>query len=468
MIEAVSQFITDLGASVMLPILIFIFALVLGVGASRAFRSALFIGIGFVGIGLVITLLLEQLGPAAEGMAERFEVGLTVIDVGWPSTAAIAFGSRVGAFVIPLCLAVNVALLAVGLTRTLNIDLWNYWHMAFTGAITAIITDSLLWGLLAAAIHMVILLALADWSAPWIQKYYDFPGISLPHGTSAPYILLAIPLNYVFDRIPVVRDWKADPETIRNRFGVFGESIILGLVLGIIIGILGGLSFTGILQLGVNLAAVMLLLPRMVSILMEGLTPISESAREFVQRRFPGRDLYIGLDSAIAVGAPAVIATAVLMVPITLLIAVILPGNEVLPFGDLATMPFIVCMMVPLLGGNIIRSVVAGIIAISGGLYIATTISPVFTQAANDVDFEAPGDATQLSSLVDGANPLTGVYYLVAQAPLVGLPLLGIASLLFAWWVSRRREEEPATPEGEPSPEEPERAPEPAGTTSER
>jgi PTS system galactitol-specific IIC component len=458
---SVTDFITNLGAAVVLPVLIFIFAIILGQRPGRAFRSALLIGIGFVGIGLVITLLIEQLGPAAEGMAERLQVDLNVIDVGWPSTSAIAFGSQVGAFVIPIGLAVNIVLLAIGLTRTLDIDLWNYWHIAFSGALVALVTDSIFWGFAAAAIHMVILLALADWSAPWIQEYYNFPGISLPHGTSAPYVFLAIPLNWVFDRIPRVRDWKADPEAIQRRFGIFGESIILGLVLGILLGILGGLPVTGILQLGINLAAVMLLLPRMVAILMEGLIPISEAAREFVQRRFPGRNLYIGLDSAIAVGAPAVIATALLMVPITLLIAVILPGNRVLPFGDLATMPFIVCMMVPIFRGNIFRSVVAGAIAIAGGLYIATWISPTFTQAARNVNFEAPGNATQLSSLVDGANPLTGVFYGVAQAPVIGLPLLAVAALLFAWWVSRRKPEEPATPEGEPRPEEPERADEP-------
>ena len=456
--SGVTQFITSLGAAVVLPILIFVFAVILGQRPGRAFRSALLIGIGFVGIGLVINLLLEQLGPAAEGMAKRLQVDLTVIDVGWPSTSAIAFGSQVGAFVIPIGLAVNIVLLAVGLTRALDIDLWNYWHIAFTGALVAIVTDSILWGFAAAAIHMVILLALADWSAPWIQKYYNFPGISLPHGTSAPYVFLAIPLNYLFDRIPKVRSWQADPEAIQRRFGIFGESIILGLVLGIILGILGGLPITGVLQLGINLAAVMLLLPRMVSILMEGLIPISEAARDFVQRRFPGRNLYIGLDSAIAVGAPAVIATALLMVPITLAIAVVLPGNRVLPFGDLATMPFIVCMMVPIFRGNIFRSVIAGAIAIAGGLYIATWISPTFTRAANNVNFEAPGNATQLSSLVDGANPVTGVFYGLAQFPLVGMPLLAVAALLFAWWVSRRQPEEPSPREGEPRPEEPEHA----------
>ncbi|TCJ18891.1 hypothetical protein E0L93_05160 [Rubrobacter taiwanensis] len=459
--ETVTQFITDLGPAVVLPVLIFVFAVILGLRPGRAFRAGVLIGIGFVGIGLVITLLLEQLGPAAEGLAERFEVQLNVIDVGWPSTAAIAFGSQVGAFIIPLGLAVNIALLGIGLTRTLNIDLWNYWHMAFIGAIVAIVTESLLWGFVAAAIHMVILLALADWSAPWIQRYYNFPNVSLPHGTSAPYVFLAIPLNYLFDRIPVVRDWKLDPDTIQRRFGVFGESIILGLVLGIVLGVLGGLSLNAVLQLGISLAAVMLLLPRMVAILMEGLAPVAEAAREFVQRRFPGRNLYIGLDSAIAVGAPAVIATALLMVPITLVIAVVLPGNQVLPFGDLATMPFIVCMMVPIFRGNIFRSVVAGAIAIAGGLYIATAISPVFTQAANNVNFQAPGDATQLSSLVDGANPVTGLFFGVAQAPAVGLPLLGAAALLFAWWVSRRQPGEPAVAGSKPRPGEPERAREP-------
>ncbi len=456
--QSVTDFITNLGASVVLPVLIFIFALILGQRPGRAFRSALLIGIGFVGIGLVITLLIEQVGPAAEGMAERLDVNLTIIDVGWPSTSAIAFGSQVGAFIIPLGLAVNIVLLAIGLTRTLDIDLWNYWHIAFIGALVAIVTDSILWGFAAATIYMVIILALADWSAPWVQEYYNFPGISFPHGTSVPYVFLAIPLNWVFDRIPRVRDWKADPEAIQRRFGILGESIILGLVLGILLGVLGGLSIAGILQLGVSLAAVMLLLPRMVAILMEGLIPVSEAAREFVQRRFPGRDLYIGLDSAIAVGAPAVIATTLLMVPITLLIAVILPGNRVLPLGDLATLPFIVCIMVAIFRGNIFRSIVAGVIAIAGGLYIATWVAPTFTQAANNVNFEAPGNATLLSSLVDGANPLTAVFYGAAQAPLIWLPLLAVAAVLFAWWVSRRRLEEPATPGDEPRPEEPERA----------
>ena len=54
------------------------------------------------------------------------------------------------------------------------------------------------------------------------------------------------------------------------------------------------------------------LMPRMVKILMEGLIPVSESVKEFLQKRDlgKGRELTIGLDAAVAVGHPAVIATA--------------------------------------------------------------------------------------------------------------------------------------------------------------
>ncbi|RJK97745.1 PTS galactitol transporter subunit IIC [Vallicoccus soli] len=445
MLEAVSDYLTDLGASVVLPVLITVFALVLGQKPGRALRSGLLIGIGFVGIGLVIGLLGTAVSPVAQALAERFDLDLSVVDVGWPSSAAIAFGSSVGAAVIPLCLVLNVVLLVTGLTRTFDIDLWNYWHFALSGALVAAVTDSYVLGLVTAAAAMVVTLALADWCAPVVQKYYGLPDITFPHGTSAPYVLFAIPLNALFDRVPGVRSWKADPDSIQKRYGVLGESIFLGLVIGLVLGLAGyGLDdpradSIAILQLGINVAAVMLILPRMVAILMEGLIPVSEAAREFVQRRFPGRRFYIGLDSAIAVGQPAVIATSLLLVPLTLVAALLLEplGNQVLPLVDLATIPFIVAIMVAIFRGNIVRAVLGGILVIGGGLFIATGLSATFTTVATASGFQAPEGASQFSSLVDGANPLTGLLYLGGKVGSAGPVVLLLASLAFAWVIAR-------------------------------
>ncbi len=435
----VVQYVVDLGPTVVLPILICLFGLLLRQKLGSAIRSGITVGIGFIGINLVIDLLVGNLGPAAQAMVNNLGVNLSVIDVGWPATSAIAFGSTVGALAIPIGLAVNVGMLVLGLTKTLDIDLWNFWHIAFTGALVAILTDSFWMGILTAVVHMMILLILADLTAKHVQDFYGYPNISFPHGTSAPYYLIALPMNKLFDAIPVVRDWKANPESIQKRFGVLGESTIIGLALGLVIGVLAGYDVQQILQLGISTAAVMLLLPRMVSVLMEGLMPVSEAAGEFIKKRFPGREFYIGLDSAIAVGHPSTIASSLLLVPIVLALAVMLPGNRVLPFGDLATIPFIVCLMVPIFRGNVFRTVVTGAVAIGIGLYIATWISPMFTTAAANAKFEFPENATTISSLVDGANPMTWILLIVSKLGALGMIVFGILIIAWAYYMKVRR-----------------------------
>lgn len=65
-INDVVQYILNLGPTVMLPIMILIIALIFRVPFGKALRSGLTIGIGFVGINLVIGVLSDNLGPAAQ------------------------------------------------------------------------------------------------------------------------------------------------------------------------------------------------------------------------------------------------------------------------------------------------------------------------------------------------------------------------------------------------------------------
>lgn len=71
-----------------------------------------------------------------------------------------------------------------------------------------------------------------------------------------------------------------------------------------------------------------------------------------------------------------------MLVPITIILALIIPGNNVLPFGDLATIPFMVAMVAPIARGNVFRSVIIGSIVIGIGLLIATNVVPLHTQVA--------------------------------------------------------------------------------------
>ncbi|HIH7695754.1 TPA: PTS transporter subunit IIC [Staphylococcus aureus] len=124
----------DLGATVILPVVIFLLGLFFRQKIGAAFRSGLTIGVAFVGIFLVIDLLVKNLGPAAQAMVKNLGVSLNVIDVGWPATSSIAWASSVAAFIIPLGIIVNVVLLVTKVTKTMNVDIWNFWHYTFTAA----------------------------------------------------------------------------------------------------------------------------------------------------------------------------------------------------------------------------------------------------------------------------------------------------------------------------------------------
>lgn len=411
--------ISGLGPTVMLPIVLFLLGWALGAKPSRAIRAALTIGVAFVGINLVVGLLTSNLGGAAQDMVKRTGVALNIVDVGWPAAAAIAFGGTVGTWIIPLGLLVNIVMLAIRATKTLNVDIWNFWHFAFTGGLVYVATQDLALALAVAALNAAIALFLADWTAPGVQALYGLPGISIPHGFSAAYVPIAIPLNKVIDRIPGLNKLDADPDTIKRRFGVVGEPLVMGVILGIIIGMLAwlgdsavgtlGVQIQKILALGVSLGAVMLLMPRMVSILMEGLMPISQAAGEFMQKRFKGGTFYIGLDSAVLVGHPSAIALGLLLSPITIVLAIGMAAiglNQVLPFADLAVLPFMLAMVAPVTRGNIVRGLIIGTIIIAFGLMIGTALSPLHTQAAVDAKFDM-GGATAISSICDGTNPLT-------------------------------------------------------------
>ncbi|WP_217696446.1 PTS galactitol transporter subunit IIC [Acidiphilium rubrum] len=401
--------IDALGPTVLLPIVIFFIALILGAKPARAFRAGVTIGIAFIGINLVIGLMFTSLSGVAQAIVKNTGLHRDIIDVGWPSAAAIAFGSSVGLWVIPIGIVVNVVLLLGGVTRTLNVDVWNFWHFAFVGSLLVAATGSLADGLIAAGLMAGLALLFADWSAKAVQEFYEVPGVSVPHLASAQILPVAIAVNWLIEKTPGLRAIQMDTSSIQKRFGVFGEPMILGLIIGIILGLIGfynagnaSVVTQKVLSTGIDLAAVMVLLPRMVKILMEGLIPVSDAAQQFVRKRSGDREIFVGLDSAILIGHPAAIASSLILVPIAILMSIVLPGNRVILFADLAVIPFVVALAAPVCRGNVFRMIIVGIVTLAFGFYIAGALAPLFTDAARAAHFAIPKNASLITSIVDG------------------------------------------------------------------
>lgn len=419
------QYLVDLGPSVMMPIIFTVFALCLGVKFGKAIRSGLLIGIGFIGLNLVITLLTENLGPAAEAMVANFGLHLNVLDVGWPAASAIAFGSTVGVLIIPLGIIVNIIMLLTRTTRTVNIDIWNFWHFAFTGSLVYMLTGNLGISLLMSAINMIITMVIADRTAPKVEKELGLPGISIPHGFSASYVPIAWIVNKILDVILGINKIKLDANDIQKKFGIFGDPAILGTLIGVLLGLLAKYNVKDTLNLAVIMGAVLVLTPKMAAILMEGLMPVSESVQELIQRKFAGKaKLYIGLDSAVSVGHPVTLAVSLVLVPVTLLLAVIVPGNQFLPFASLAGLPFMFVLIVPLAKGDFFRTFVIGVITVGLGLLIGTNIAPLFTEAAVAAKFAIPDGARLISSIDYGSSPLPWLIIKLVEFKTIGLALI--------------------------------------------
>lgn len=408
------QGILSAGAPVMLPIMIFIIGLIFGVKPGKALTSGITVGIGMIGINLVINLLTTSVGPAAQAMVKRFGFHLTVIDAGWPSISSGAWAQPITTVMVPIIIIVNLVMIFTNLTKTLDIDIWNYWHMGAAAATGYLVTKSWWIGILCGILYEIAVLVIADKTAPMVEEFYGLEGISFPTGSADAYGLIGIPVGWLISKIPGLNKVHADAQTIQKYFGVFGEPMVMGIIIGLAFGLLAGYPLPKTCLVGMQMGAVMLLMPRMVKILMEGLMPIQDGAKNFLQKHTNGKKIYLGMDAALSTGAPETLATGLLMVPITLFLAIILPGNRVLPFADLSTIPFFSALIVPSRKGNIVQSVLACTVVMCFALLMATDFSGVLTQMVKGV-VAFPKGAAAISNLDTGGNVLNWLILKLSQ-----------------------------------------------------
>jgi len=228
---------------------------------------------------------------------------------------------------------------------------------------------------------------MSDLTAKKYQEFNDMPGIGVPCGTTVQASLFAMPVVWLLDRIPGLKDWDASPEGIKKRFGIVGEPGVLGFLLGVIIGIFaygtgtGDLGIAKILGLGMNVALMMIILPRMVSIIAEGIVPITMSIVQFMRERFKDREIYVAVDCAVLLGHPAVMASTIILFPLLVLLAAALPGVQMLPIASLAVVPFWAGAVVPYTRGNVVKTVIVLLLYAIPFMYFSTWTATSHTAA---------------------------------------------------------------------------------------
>ena len=279
--------------------------------------------------------------------------------------------------------------------------------------------------------------------------YKDMDGISIPQPFCAGFVPFAWAINKGLDKIPGMARLEIDAEGMKKKFGLLGEPLFLGVVVGVAIGCLTCRTWGEIvdqipyiLGLGIKMGAVMELIPRVTVLFIEGLKPISDATRSLIARKFKGADgLNIGMSPALVIGHPTTLVVSLLLIPVTLALAVLMPGNQFLPLASLAGMFYVFPLILPFTKGNVVKSFIIGLVVIVMGLYMVTNLAPAFTLAAKDV-FAVTGDAAvaipqgfEGGSLDFAASPLAWLIYQCAEnLRWIGAGILVLLTMGMMWW----------------------------------
>jgi len=420
---------------VMLPFLMLVIALIVQMKLSAALTSALKLAVGFAGIFIVFAFFVDNIRPAVEAIMSVRGLDFPVLDVGWPPLAAITWSSPIAPVSIPLIIIINVIMLATNTTRTIYIDMWNFWHLALMGAFILNVTDSFLLGLSAVVIITIYTIKMADWAAPHVETQSHLSGLTISPISVIGLLPFSVTMDYLYDRIPGFRNLNYNPEKDNSRIGLFAEPMVIGVIIGVLLGIASGYSIKLILELSIHLAAVMFLLPKCGGLIGDGIEPISQALKVWIQRRFPGRkELYVAVNPEILMNNKSIMITGLILMPVALIIALILPGNRVLPLGDLPNLISIMSVIVLVSKGNVIRSITTGIPIVATFLLISSKLGKLITSLSADAGMSF-GAGQEITAFTDGGNHIRFFLLRIYQGNWIAIslipPVLGMMYLSY-------------------------------------
>jgi len=338
----------------------------------------------------------------------------------------------------------NIGLLMVRATKILYIDLWNYWHLALVGVLVQNATGSLLLGIAVSLLIALYSIKMADWSAPYVKREMDLDGLAISPVSVVGLLPYAVAVDRFFEAVPGLRRLNWNPS--KKHTSVSGphllqEPMVIGILVGLCLSLLAGYDLRATLETSINIAAVMFLLPKCGALIGEGMSAVSSAFKQLVEKRFVTmHGLAIAVDSGILMTHPSVIATGLILIPVSLLIAFIIPGNRVIPLGDLPNLISIMSLLTLIMRGNVLRSVLAGIPVIATFLLIASDLAPLYTSQAIAAGMNLDIGGREITAFTDGGNQIRYWLFWLFQGNMLAIALVPVALGLvwFAWRTNKK------------------------------
>jgi len=442
LLTILSNIMDAFGAAIVVPMMIFILALIMKVKPNKAMAAAINAGIGLTGFTMIIGAYSPIVTPVIQRMVDHTGVNLRVLDTGWQATAVVAYSTQVGMIFLGLGLALQTILFLVRFTNVfMPSDLWNNYSFMLWGSMLFVATGNLGLSIFLMVLSNLYCLVFTEIVAKRWSVYYGYPRCTM----SAPHHITSVPLAILMDWILTklgANKVQWNPEKIQEKLGFMGEPTSLGFVLGLLLGLAGNFmrlnelgAWGEIMIVGIATSAIMAIFPKIAGIFASAFTTITEASRN-TAKKGGGKDRvwYLCINDAAGYGETATLLTGMLLIPIVLVAAILLPGNQTLPMVDLIAIPYMIELIIAISNGNIFKSIISGTIWCIGGLYIITAVAPIFTEVAIEAGFHIPDGAMMIASFAVMTNHIMGILFLIflTQNPIyIGATVVVYIALYF-------------------------------------
>lgn len=431
--------------SVLMLIVLTIISLVVGVKFSKALEGGIRLAISITAIGAVMNILTTSFSSALQAFVERTGIELSITDVGWAPLATITWGSPYTLYFLLVMIVVNIVMLLLNKTNTLDVDIFDIWHLAITGLFAMYMGANLLVTTLLIIFIGVLKIINSDLMKPTFNDLLDAPDENPMTTTHMNYMMNPIVMlfNKIIDKVlPFLDKYDFDAAKLNSKIGFWGSKSAIGIYLGIFIGLLAGMPLMDTFTLAFTAATCLELFSVIGQWFIESVEPLSQGIADFANKKLGGRALNIGLDWPFIAGRSEMWAAANILAPIMLLIAIFLPGNKVLPLGGIIAMGLTPALLV-VTRGRIIRMILIGIFMLPIFLWSGTLIAPYATEAAKSVNAFPAGlseSALITHSTLEGPVEKFVAYFVGlgnaqgGKQILIAIVVIAVYLALFLWY----------------------------------
>lgn len=418
-------FLDIFGSRILVPLIILLLSLAMRVEFKKALRAAVYMAIGLTAFNIILGLLWSELDTVMSLVSQNTGRTFDVVDIGWPAAAAIVYNNSLGMLYFIIGLVWNIVLFVTKVTDTFEpTDIWNYYYFVVWGLFVQFVTGSFALALVSILFMNLLVLLIADFLAPALQEYYGYEGLTSTCFCVTNIALFAGVLRWLFDKVKFGRV-NVNPEAIQQKLGFAGEPAMIGVILGLVLGIIAYANDLGsaetwanILAFALTLAAMLVIYPTVSGMFVKGLIPVTQSLNARMRSgKSKRKHFLIAIDPAVYFGETATLTTGLLLIPILVLTAVLLPGNHTVPLADIPAMPFMAIGAIAVFQGDIVKATISGTIWYSFTHYIASDVAQLFTQAATAAGTTLEAGQTFIMSWCIAAQPPLYVVYRAFTAP---------------------------------------------------